>query len=266
MKDYYSILGLSKTATPDEIKKAYRKLASVHHPDKGGDTAKFQELEQAYRVLSDPAQRASYDNPQPQGFPGGGFNFHSQPFDFDNIFNMFGARFHHPGGQPRQPATTARMTLWVQLSDIAAGGTKTVSVGTSAGTQLIELEMPLGVEDGSSVVYPKLAPGGIDLVVTFKIHPNPKWVRDGFNLFTEQKVSVWTLITGGDVLVRDILGRELNVSVPPGTQPGQTLRCRGRGLPDRSNNPGDMMIRIQAEIPQNIPDNLMDLIRQQTGC
>lgn len=258
---YYDTLGVAKTATPDEIKKAYRRLASQHHPDKGGDTAKFQQIEEAYRILSDPQQRAAHDNPQPDF---GSFQFNSQPFDFDNIFNMFGAQFH--GQRQQRPATTARMTLWVQLSDIAAGGKKTVSVGTSSGTQVIEIEIPHGIEDGGSVVYPKLAPGGIDLVVTFRIHPNPKWVREGFNLYTEQKVSIWTLITGGEVLVRDILNRELNVTIPAGMQPGQVLRCRGRGLPDRSNNPGDMMIRVQAEIPQNIPEDLLTLIRQQTGC
>lgn len=262
MKDYYSILGVAKTAAPDEIKKAYRKLASQHHPDKGGDTAKFQELEEAYRVLSDPQQRAAHDNPQPQGFPGG-FQFHSQPFDFNNIFNMFGAQFQQQQHRPR--AAQARMSLWIQLSDVASGGTRTVSVGTSAGSQMIELEIPRGVEDGASVAYPGLAPGGIDLVVQFRIHPNPRWQRDGFNLYTEQKVSIWTLIAGGDILVRDILNRELEVHIPPMTQPGQTLRCRGRGLPDRGNAPGDMMLKIQAEIPKDIDPDLLDRIRQASG-
>lgn len=262
MKDYYSILGVQRAATPDEIKRAYRKLASQHHPDKGGDTAKFQEIEEAYRVLSDPQQRAAHDNPQPQGFPGG-FQFHNQPFDFNNIFNMFGAQFQQNQHRPR--AAQARMSLWIQLSDVASGGSRTVSVGTSTGSQMIEIEIPQGIEDGTSVVYAGLAPGGIDLIVTFKIHPNPKWRRDGFNLHTEQKISIWTLIAGGDILVRDILNRELEVYVPPMTQPGQVLRCRGRGIPDRGNNPGDMMIQIQAELPQSIPEDLLTLIRQQTG-
>ena len=257
---YYDTLGVSRTATPDEIKRAYRKLASQHHPDKGGDTAKFQQIEEAYRVLSDPQQRAAHDNPQPNM---GGFQFHSQPFDFNNIFNMFGTQFQQHHGRPRQPQ--ARMSLWIQLSDVASGGTRTVSVGTAAGNQMIEIEIPRGVEDGASAIYSGLAPGGVDLVVTFRIHPNPRWQREGFNLFTDQKISIWTLITGGDVTVRDILNRELSVHVPAMTQPGQILRCRGRGLPDRSNNPGDMMIRIQAEIPQNIPEDLLALIGQQTG-
>lgn len=262
MKDYYSILGVARTAAPDEIKRAYRKLASQHHPDKGGDTARFQEIEEAYRVLSDPQQRAAHDNPRPQGFPGG-FSFHSQPFDFDNIFSVFGTNFGQP--QPRQRTMQARMTLWIQLTDVASGGRRTVSVGNNAGNHLVELDIPLGVEDGATVAYPGLAPGGIDLLVTFRIHPNPRWQRDGFNLYTDQRVSIWTLITGGEITVRDILNRELTVAIPPNMQPGQILRCRGRGLPDRGNNPGDMMIRVQAEIPANIPEDLLALIRRESG-
>lgn len=260
MKDLYSVLGVARTATPEEIKRAYRKLASQHHPDKGGDTQRFQEVEEAYRILSDPEKRAAHDNPRPDM---SGFQFHREPFDFNTIFNMFGTQFQHPHRQQR-PAQ-ARMSLWIQLSDVAAGGRRTVSVGSAAGSQMIEIEIPLGIEDGASVAYPGLAPGGIDLVVTFKIHPNPKWQRNGFNLYTDQKVSVWTLITGGDVTVKDILNRELSIHVPAMTQPGQILRCRGRGLPDRGNSPGDMMIRIQAELPANIPPDLLALIRQQTS-
>lgn len=262
MSDYYSTLGVSKTATADEIKRAYRKLASQHHPDKGGDKEKFQEVQAAYDTLSDPAKRSAYDNPAPQSFGfqdfGGG-----QPFDFDSIFSMFGTRFNQ-NQRPRQQMQ-ARMSLWIQLSDVAAGGKKTVSVGSATGNQIVEIEIPTGVEDGASVVYPNLAPGGIDLIVTFRIHPNSKWQRNGFNLYMDQKVSIWTLIVGGSITVKDILNRELTVSIPTGTQPGQLLRCRGRGLPDRSNNPGDMMIRIQAEIPPNIPNDLLDLIRRESG-
>ena len=85
---HYDTLGIAKTATPEEIKRAYRKLASQHHPDKGGDTAKFQQVEEAYRVLSDPQQRAQYDNPQPNNIH---FNFgHDQNINIDEIFSRFG--------------------------------------------------------------------------------------------------------------------------------------------------------------------------------
>ena len=88
MTNHYNTLGVDRNSSPDEIKKAYRKLASQHHPDKGGDTATFQNIQTAYDILSDPQKRQHYDNPQPQGFGGfsgspGGFQFHTQGFDFN---------------------------------------------------------------------------------------------------------------------------------------------------------------------------------------
>jgi curved DNA-binding protein len=87
MTDYYSTLGVPRTASADEIKRAFRKLASQHHPDKGGDTKKFQEIQAAYDTLGDDRKRAAYNSPQPQ-MPAGGFH---QNFNFNEIFNMFGA-------------------------------------------------------------------------------------------------------------------------------------------------------------------------------
>jgi DnaJ-class molecular chaperone len=142
VKNYYQILGVSSTASTDEIKRAYRRLASQHHPDKGGDTARFQEIEEAYRVLSDADQRSEYDN------PGVRININSgQPFDFDNIFNMFGARF-----QQRQ-AASARVMLWISLRDVAQGGKRVISVASSQGQSNVEIVIPPGVQDGDSVRY-----------------------------------------------------------------------------------------------------------------
>lgn len=260
MKDLYATLGVAKTATPEEIKRAYRKLASQHHPDKGGDTARFQEIEEAYRVLSDPQQRAHYDQPRPQM---NNFQFNMGPggFDFDSIFNMFGARMH-PGHQ--RPPAQARMNLWVQLADVATGGKRTVSVGSAQGQQVVEIEIPPGVEDGETFNYPGLAPGGVDLVVTYRIHPNPRWQRQGLNLYTDSPVSVWTLILGGEVEIRDLLGRELTVGIPKSCQPGTMLRCRGRGLSGRRGESGDLMIRVQAQIPTEISPELMAQIQAET--
>jgi DnaJ-class molecular chaperone len=100
VKDYYSILGVTKTATPDEIKQAYRRLAMQHHPDRGGDIDRFQAVEEAYRTLSDPAKRAEYDNPRQNVH----VNFGGPGFNFDDIFSMFGVN------QPRSPRTMAART------------------------------------------------------------------------------------------------------------------------------------------------------------
>lgn len=259
MKDYYATLGVQRTATPDEVKRAYRKLASQHHPDKGGDTARFQEIEEAYRVLSDPQQRAHYDQPRPQ-MNQFHFNMGQGGFDFDTIFNMFGARVNPGQHRPAQ----ARMNLWIQLTDVAQGGHRAVSVGSAQGQQVVEIEIPLGVEDGETFNYPGIAPGGIDLIVTYRIHNNPRWQRQGLNVYTEQPVNIWTLITGGEIQIKDLLGKELTVGIPPRCQPGTTLRCRNRGIKHRAGNTGDLLLRVQAQIPAEISPELIDHIRAET--
>jgi len=252
MINYYQTLGVDRDATPDQIKRAYRKLASQHHPDKGGDKNKFQEIEQAYRTLSNPQQRAQHDTPTPFGNMGG------QGFDFDSIFNVFGARFN----QPRQQHQRAMMTLWITLPDVARGGPKTISVGTHQGTMTVEIEIPPGIDDGASVQYPGIGPGGMDLVITFRIHPNPRWERQGPNLIMDHPVDVWDLITGTEIKVQDILGATLSLTVPVKTQPGTTFRLRERGLAQRSGAVGDLLVRVQARIPDHIPQTIIDAINQ----
>jgi len=262
MKNYYETLGVNRDAGADEIKRAYRRLASQHHPDKGGDKNKFQEIEEAYRILSDPQQRAMHDNPGFGRNPG--FGFQAGGFDFETIFDVFGARFQHPYQQQRR-AQHAIMTLWVTLRDVAQGGRKTVSVGSSQGNSTIEIEIPRGINDGDSVQYGGIGPGGIDLVITYRVHPDPRWTRNGLTLQTEETVSVWDLILGAELTVRDALGTALNLTVEPGTQPGTVLRLKGRGLTDRAGRTGDLLIRVQARIPDAIPKELLDHITQVRG-
>jgi DnaJ-class molecular chaperone len=264
MQDLYSVLGVGRSASPDEIKRAYRRLASQHHPDKGGDTQRFQQIQSAYDVLSDPDKRAQYDNPQPQNFNFGG-GFGPQGFDFNNIFEMFGTRFGHQQQQQQRQPRFARMTLWIQITDVASGGMRTVSVGTAQGSQTVEIEIPRGINDGDTVQYPNLAPGGMDLVVTFRIHPNPEWHRQGNNITTEHRVSIWTFILGGEIQVRDVLGNQFKLQIPAGTQPGTTMRMRGRGLQPRHGTPGDLFVRVQAQIPTDIAPELIEYIRQHTA-
>ena len=256
MKNHYDTLGVSKTANSDEIKQAYRKLAGKYHPDRGGDKNKFQEIQAAYGVLSDDQKRQQYDNPTTQF---GGFGRHDTPFDMDAIFNMFGARFQH-GHQQQQ--RRAQMQLWITLEDVARGGARTISVGTQHGSQAVEIEIPVGINDGDSVQYPGIGPGGMDLIITYRIHPNPKWARQGQNLIVDHPVSVWDLILGCELTVKDILGNNLMLTVVPSTQPGTVLRLRGRGLTDRHAAAGDLLVRIQAQIPKDIDPELLALIEK----
>ena len=257
MTNLYETLGVRSDATTDEIKLAYRRLASQHHPDKGGDKNRFQEIQKAYDTLGDTNRRAAYDQPQPQFH---NFGSHAQgPFDFQTIFDIFGTRFQQ-GHQPRQQI--ARMSLWVTLQDVAQTTRKTVSVGTPQGTQVIEIDIPAGINDGDTVQYPGIGPGGLDLQITYRIHPNPKWSRQGPNLTTEHAVTVWDLIQGAEVEVRDILGYNLSLSIPPRTQPGTTFRLRGRGLGQRGGTAGDMFVRVQAVIPDHIDPVILHAIAQ----
>lgn len=254
MKNYYQTLGVDRTATADEIKQAYRRLAKEHHPDKGGDTARFQEIQQAYDTLGDQSKRSAYDNPQPQF--GGGSPFGNQ-FDFGDIFSMFGQNF----GQ-RRNAGHVRLSLWVSLQDVAQGGKRTVNLGTAQGTSTIEIEIPLGINDGDNVQYQGLGPGGVDLVVQYRVHPHQQWERHGLNLIIEQKVNVWDLIVGGNVTVTSLTNSQLTTQIPENTQPGTLLRLRGQGLRDRSGQQGDVFIRVMPTLPVRIAPEIKEAIKK----
>jgi len=148
---------------------------------------------------------------------------------------------------------------------VAAPGPRTVTMGTQSGTHNIEINIPAGIEDGDHVQFGGLGPDRQDLIITFRIHPDRAWQRNGNNIVTEHTVSVWKLISGGTVTMVDIRGNRIELSIPPRTQPGSLLRARGRGLPDRSGNLGDMMIRIQAEIPKQIPEELLAAIQAESA-
>jgi curved DNA-binding protein len=259
MSNYYSTLGVEKTATQDEIKKAYRKLASQHHPDKGGDTAKFQEIQTAYATLSDEQKRAAYDNPSPFG-SSTGFHPGGQPFDFDSIFNIFGTQFR----QQHQQRPHARMSLWISLKDVATCGSRIVSMGTQNGTQEISIDIPQGINDGDNVRYPSIGPNGTDLIIQFRVHPEKNWARSEYNLITETTVSIWKLVAGGVVTMADIRGNKIELTIPSKTQPGTMLRARSRGLPDPKGNLGDMLIRLNARIPPTISPELMAAIAKES--
>ena len=257
MTDHYATLGVARTATQDEIKRAFRRLASQHHPDKGGDTGKFQEIQAAYDVLGDESKRAQYDNPQPQfqNFGGGaGFNIH------DIFGQMFGQA--SPFGQAAQRRGHVRMSLWINLVDVATGGNRTVTIGTQTGAQAVEIDIPRGINDGDNVQYQGLGPGGTDLVVQFRVQNDANWERQGLNLITNRRIQVFDLILGCDIAVRDILGTQLTLSVPAGTQPGTMLRLRGRGLPDRHGAQGDAFVRVSTELPVNIAPEIREAIQK----
>jgi curved DNA-binding protein len=260
MKNYYQTLGVERTATQDEIKRAFRKLASQHHPDKGGDTQRFQEIQEAYSVLGDEQKRKDHDNPsQPFHFqsagPGANFNF-------DEIFHMFGARVGPGPGQEQR--RSARFNLWITMQDVALGGPRVVSVNGPGGNTNVEINVIPGIEDGDTIRYPKIGPGGTDLVITFRVRPDNRWQRQNETVITELIVSIWDLVLGADVTLETLTGSTISITIPGNTQPGTTMRVRGYGLPRKNTTMrGDLMVRLQARLPSNITPELLDHIRRE---
>jgi DnaJ-class molecular chaperone len=148
------------------------------------------------------------------------------------------------------------------LLDVATGGKRTVSLGTQSGVSAVEIEIPLGIVDGDNVQYEGIGPGGSDLVVQFKVSPDRKWQRDGLNLTQEVKIDIWNLILGGDLTIDTLTGKTLSTRVPARTQPGTTLRLKGQGLRDRAGQTGDIFVRVQTFLPENIPPEIIEAIQK----
>ena len=257
MTDYYAALGVSRTASAAEIKQAFRKLASQHHPDKGGDTVKFQEIQAAYAVLGDEQKRAEYNNPRPQmnqsGFAGG------PNFNFNDIFEMFGARFGPEGFHQHHQTRANRIQLWISLEDVARGGPRMINIANHT----VEIVIPQGIEDGDNVRYSGIGPGGTDIIALFRITPDPKWQRNGADVSTEITISIWDLILGTELTLTTLTGNTVQITIPPNTQPGTVMRVRGYGLlRKQSTQRGDIMIRTQARLPESIPEELREHINR----
>ena len=177
---------------------------------------------------------------------------------------MFGTHFNqgHPFHQQHQRQQQTRMSLWIKLEDVARGGKRPVTIGTQHGTMTVEIDIPFGINDGDHVQYASIGPNGTDLIVNFRIHPNPRWQRNGLNLTVDHAVSVWDCLVGGETTLSDILGNQLTLTIPPLTNPNSLMRLKGRGLPNRQGAPGDLLVRINARMPSFIDPALADQIRQ----
>lgn len=254
MRNYYEILEIDRSVTGEDIKRAYRKLANQHHPDKGGDTKKFQEIEEAYRILSNPEKRKEYDNP---GIHVNQFD-HRSNFDFDSIFSMFGARV-----DPRERVKSAqRLTLWLRLEDIVQKGTRQAVIATRDGTSTIDIDIPTGIEDGVMVRYQGVAPSSQDLVVQFRIQPHDFWQRQGNDIWGDYQLDFWQMILGCETNVKGLRHETLTFTVPAKTKSGTVLRLKNKGLVDVRGQPGDIMLKLQPVLPDRIPDELVDYLKK----
>jgi DnaJ-class molecular chaperone len=262
--DYYSTLGVNKGANAEEIKKAYRSLAMKHHPDRGGDQAQFQKIQEAYATLSDDQKRQEYDFGQQN--PGGHqFHFHSGANPFGDIFNQFGFGGGPFGFQNRRPQNPAvAITVEITLEEAFTGKTLDAEIQMSNGSKkLINVEIPAGVDNNSQVRYqgmgednyPGVAPVG-DLILNIRIRPHQTFKREGNNLILEKPLTVWDAILGLDITFYTLDGRQLSVSVPPGSQPETMLMCKNEGMKDvHTGQRGNMYVKLKIQIPKNLTDS-----------
>lgn len=258
--DHYNTLGVPRTATADEIKKAYRKLAMQHHPDKGGDINKFQEISNAYETLSDTDKRFQYDNPQarqnPFGEQPGGFGFNFNGFDLNDLFGQaFGQRGPHP---QQKPSYRTRVT--VSLVDVFNGADQVLQLGTPQGTKVINIKIPQGIHSGSSIRYDNIIDDG-SLIIEFLILPDLRFDRHGDDLYSNFPISVLDLIVGTKVDFTTIEGKTLEVNIAPNTQPSQQVKIAGHGMTRSDGTRGNQILLLKPFIPANINNEVIEAIK-----
>jgi curved DNA-binding protein len=276
--DYYAVLGLNRGASPEEIKKAYRSLAMKHHPDRGGNEAKFKEIAAAYELLSDPEKKNLIDmgiDPNAQPNMGGRYQ-QSNPFDFNfgaedlnDIFRNFG----FGGGFGRQQQSIRRnksisIHIEVTLEECLTGKAFDAEISVPGGRKkTININIPPGIDSGQQVKYRGMGddlykdiPAG-DLIVNIVVKPHNEFERNKETLICEKVISAWDAMLGSEIEITALNKKRFIVVVPPGTQPNTMLSCKSEGLPRiNSAQRGDLLIRLKVEIPKNLSDSQKHLI------
>lgn len=279
-RDYYDILGVSKSASSDEIKSAYRRLARKHHPDvdkSAGAAEKFKEISEAYQVLSDPQKKGAYDqfghsafdrtagfggpfgSAQGAPFGAGGWKTYTWStgeagpniqFDFggfEDPFELFEQIFGGGFGAAMRRRPTYQMNL--SFDESIHGVTKEIEIEqrNQQGRlvrQRMKIKVPAGVDNGTKMRF-----GDLDIV--FNIGRNPQFLREGADIFSEITVSIPQLVLGDIFEVNTVQGK-VKVRVPPGTQPGSLVKLKGKGAPRLGGSGhGDHYVRVNLEIPKN---------------
>ena len=268
MANAYETLGVPKGASDEEIKRAYRKLAAQHHPDKqGGNTAKFQEIQSAYETLSDPVKRQQHDNPNPfqhfghQGPNGSHFEFHFGGAGPEDIFAQFFQGF--PGGHPfqrqQQPRRNKdlRVQLSVSLASTLEEQKKTISVQTTKGDRYnVDVSIPRGVSNGTTIKYSQMGDNMFDtltrgdLYVIINVENDNRFELHGINLVTNLDIDSIDAMIGSEKIVRGIDGREYSIKIPQGCQYGTKFGLQGQGLYQMNSNiRGDLIVNVVVKTP-----------------
>lgn len=287
-RDYYEVLGVAKTATEQDIKSAYRKLALKYHPDRNpGDKAaeeRFKEINEAYQVLSDTDKRARYDQlgsaysnwqqggGRPTDFdwsqwsggqPAGGgtrVDFGGDAGDlFSEFFrSIFGGDPTGRGGRTRQ-APAYEQPVDISLKEAFEGTTRQLDTGSKR----VKVRIPAGVRTGSRVRVAGAGPQGLDLHLVVEVTPDENFERRENDLYTTAAVDIFTALLGGEADVQTMTGK-VKLSIPAGTQPEQVFRIAGRGMP-RLKSPstkGDLYVRLKVTIPRYLSSKQRELLEE----
>ena len=296
-KDYYKILGVKKSASDKEIKKAYRKLAMKFHPDhtKGDKTAeeKFKKISEAYAVLSDKEKRRQYDTFGSDGFQQ---RFSQEDifrgFDFSDILKEFGfgggssftssgrgTRFSFGGDSPfngyqrQQQAPPKGSDLVYEmpltLEEVTEGASKTVSFQHQGRTEKITVKIPKGMISGKKLRIAGKGEtssyGGLsgDLYIQTQVLKHPVYKVKGYDLYIDKEIRISEAILGSNITVPSLSGKELNLKIPPGTKHKTKMRLSGHGLPQmRDKGQGDLYVRIHVNTPKKLSKEQKKLIEQ----
>jgi len=295
-KDFYAILGLSRNATQDQIKKAYRNLARKHHPDMNqGDKRseeKFKEIQHAYETLSDPEKRKTYDMFGTAGFggqrPGGGGSYrqHSRGFPgideiFKDIFSQGGASYGMGGAgggfgdifdfgttrqQPRKPRNT-RHAVTLDFETAVKGGEKELLVKSPEGeTKKITVKIPAGVRTGSKVRLPgkgeQLNSMAGDLILEIKVLSHPVFRRENDDIYIDLPLTVYEAALGTLVDVPTVES-PVKLTIPPGVGSGTKMRLKEKGVRNpKTAKRGDQFVVVQIAMPQESDKDMEDLISE----
>jgi len=298
--DYYKLLGVSKDASQEDIKKAYRKLAMKYHPDhtKGDKNAEetFKKISEAYAVLSDTDKRRQYDTFGSDGFQqrysqedifsgvdfgsifrefgfggGGGFSGgkRRQSFSFGGD-NIFGQR--HSQRQVRGGDLEYELALTVR--EVAAGTSKTVTLSQGGRQQALTVKIAAGMITGKKLRLagkgnpsPYGGPAG-DLFVRAKVLPDPVFSHNEYDLTVEKEILLSQALLGATIPVETLEGQSLNMKIPPGTRHKTRLRIQGRGLPHmRGEGRGDLYVCLLVKIPAKLTKKQREIVEQlaETG-
>ena len=301
-KDFYSVLGVARSASAEELKKAYRKLAMQFHPDKNpGDKKaeeKFKELSEAYDTLSDPKKREVYDQfghagsqfgggqgPFGGGFggfgagAGGGRSYSSgsggDPFQ-DIFGDVFGDMFNQrAGGQTRsrrpQKGTDLRYTLSIKFEEAALGTEKQITfvrqrAGKDDSTKL-SVSVPAGVKEGQRLKLSGEGDAGTsgaagDLYVIINIQDHSLFKRNENDVTLDLPITYTDAILGTNVEVPTLTGKAM-IRIPPGTHSGQTFRLKGKGFPKLGGfGSGDMLVKVLVDTPHNLSSRQRELVEE----